>query len=94
LVRLETDTTLAAPLGIGSAFMLNATKSDFPDEVSWAVSACSGTPSNPGECQGSLPVVGGGSVLGWFIVDDTVTYRITLSLNNSQAVAVDYLAVP
>lgn len=94
LVRLESNTATAAPLGIGSAFMLNATKSDFPEEVSWAVSACTGTVSNPGECQRSLPVVGAASVLGWFIVDDTVTYRITLSLDNSQAVAVNYLAVP
>jgi hypothetical protein len=94
LVRLESNTALAAPLGIGSAFMLNGTKSDFPDDVSWAVSACSGVVSNPGECQRSLPVVGTGSVLGWFIVDDTVTYRITLSLDNNQVVAVNYLAVP
>jgi mono/diheme cytochrome c family protein/cytochrome c5 len=82
-----TDTAAVSPLDIGDAVRLDATGSAFPDLVSWSVMSCGGTLANLGACQGSLPVVGSASTLGWFLPTDAGTYQLTLSLDGGQGLA-------
>lgn len=84
IANLDTSTE---PIDIGGAVRLDGTASAFPDVVAWTVAACSGTPSSPGQCARTLPVVGAGSTLAWFLPDDAATYQLTLALDGGQGPA-------
>jgi hypothetical protein len=83
----QDDSTLGAPADIGNAVRLDSSRSAFPDTISWQVSACTGTPASPGQCVRNLPVVGSANTVAWFLLDDTVTYQVSLKLDGGQGLA-------
>jgi hypothetical protein len=86
-----TDPASNAPVDIGNAVRLDASTSAFPDAVSWTVNACTGTfvstSQSPGSCQRGLPVVGSGNLVAWYVLDDAVTYQLTLQLDSATGLA-------
>ncbi|MGH8218070.1 MAG: PKD domain-containing protein [Steroidobacteraceae bacterium] len=95
-ITLAGDTTTPATADVGNAVQLDGSSSAFPDQVTWSVAPCSGTPENPGTCAGSLPVVGSSSLLAEFLPDDTGTYQLMLTLDGGSAAASSsyYFQVP
>jgi len=76
----------AAP-DVGNAVSLDSTRSAFADTILWSASACTGTPASPGDCSRSVPVVGSNAPVAFLILDDAVTYQISLKLNDGQGLA-------
>lgn len=96
-VAAQNDVVTGAAVDIGSAVRLDSSRSTFPDAILWSASACAGTPASPGDCSRSVPVVGADTPVAWLIIDDAVTYRITLQLNGAQGLATSapfYYQVP
>ena len=69
---------------VGSAVRLDSSPSAFADTIAWTVSACTGTPANPGLCDTSLPVVGSTNTVAWFPLGAAGTYKLTLTLDGGK----------
>jgi mono/diheme cytochrome c family protein len=82
----QADTIPVTVPDVGNAVELDSTRSAFPDSILWTVSACTGAPppppANPGQCDRNIPVVGSTNDIAWLLLDDAVTYRVTLKLDD------------
>ena len=81
---LAQDDLTAGPVAVGSAVRLDSSPSAFADTIAWTVSACTGTPANPGLCDTSLPVVGSTNTVAWFPLGAAGTYKLTLTLDGGK----------
>jgi mono/diheme cytochrome c family protein len=83
----QNDLLTGAPVAVGNAVRLDSSRSDFADAISWTVSACTGTPLSPGQCDRSVPVVGSTNTVAWLLLDAAVTYKLSLALDGGQGLA-------
>jgi mono/diheme cytochrome c family protein len=85
-VEAQADTIPVTVPDVGNAIQLDSSRSAFPDSILWTVSACTGAPpppeANPGQCNRNIPVVGIIDDIAWLLLDDAVTYRLTLKLDD------------
>jgi hypothetical protein len=81
------DLTTGAPVAVGNAVRLDSSRSAFADKISWTASTCTGTPLNPGECDMNVPVVGDTNTVAWLLLQQAVTYKIDLTLDDGQGLA-------
>jgi mono/diheme cytochrome c family protein len=86
-VLAQNDLLTGAPVAVGNAVRLDSSRSAFADAISWTVSACTGTPLSPGQCDRSVPVVGSTNTVAWLLLDAAVTYKLSLALDGGQGLA-------
>jgi mono/diheme cytochrome c family protein len=86
-VLAQDDLTTGAPVAVGNVVKLDSSRSSFADTIAWTAATCTGTPTNPGECATSVPVVGSTNTVAWLPLSEAATYEVTLTLDDGQGPA-------